>query len=669
MILFLRLGQKYLKLLNKLEIYTIADLLYHIPFRYEDYSKIVTISEIEPNQAFTIKATVQNVENIYTRYRKRLTKAKVKDQSGELELIWFNSHYIKKALTIGEQYYFSGKSSYSKGKRNVIAPVFETVRNNSVNTARLVPVYKETRGISSKWIRSKINAVTTKLEKTYELRDPLPKKIKKDEDFLSLTEALSKIHFPKDMHDVELAKTRLAFDEMFIELLKVENRRDKWNFEYEGVKIDENVHRAKIERLIESLPFALTDTQKDALSSINDDLDSIHPMNRLLEGDVGSGKTIVAVVASYLAHLAGYKTLYMAPTEILAQQHYESYSKFLKDFDVDVKLVTGSKKAKISAKSNDIIIGTHAILYSKEEIQNVGLIVVDEQHRFGVEQRAKIVTMGTKDKKPNLLTMTATPIPRTLALTLYGDLDISVLDSVPNKDKKITTKVIPEDMRQKAYKWIKAKKEQAFIVCPFIEESSAESLENIKAAQKEYENLSTGIFSDLKVGLLHGKMKAKEKQQVMNDFKNKKYQVLVSTPVIEVGVDIPDATIMVIESAERYGLASLHQLRGRVGRGNKEGFCLLFMTSFSRPSYERLKNLERTDNGIELAELDMKTRGHGDVIGTMQHGFKQFKVANLNDTKTIEKAKKWAKKLYPNLHRYPELSKEVDMEYNKASSN
>jgi ATP-dependent DNA helicase RecG len=649
-------GPKYTKLLKSLNIVTLEDLLWHIPFRYDDYTNIQNINEVTEDKIVTVEAVLQNIENIYTKNRKRLTKGKVVDLTGTLEVVWFNQHYLIKSLKVGKKYTLRGKVQKFNSKLTLVAPTYENLDDGESKTkGKLLPVYNLTGGLSSKWIRTRINDVLNITNLADEPKEFLPSKTIKKQDLLGINEAINNIHFPKDENEIITAKKRLEFEELLIELLKVENRKHTWKENYEGVPINQTEHKGQITDLQESLPFKLTNSQNKVISEIFDDLATKAPMNRLLEGDVGSGKTIVAIFAAYLAHLSGYKTLYMAPTEILAKQHLETFEKFLGPLGINIELKTGSSKTS----PGSIIIGTHALLYDKAGYSNVGLIIIDEQHRFGVEQRAKILKMGTGDKVPNLLTMTATPIPRTLALTLYGDLDLSVLDEVPNIGKKITTKVVTDKYRETIFNWIKSGGEQTFVVCPFIEESGSEMLENVKAAQKEYENLKNGVFSDVSVGLLHGRMKSDEKQKVMQDFREGIYRVLVSTPVVEVGVDIPDAVVMVIESAERYGLASLHQLRGRVGRGHKQGHCFLFMSGYSKKAYARLKNLENIDSGLLLAEIDMEFRGRGDVFGTMQHGIKQFKVANINDLGLLEKVKLEAQELYTEINEYPLLKQKV----------
>lgn len=615
------IGPKYQKLLEKLDIFTIEDLLYHLPFRYEDYSNVKSISELAEGDVVTVKGVLGPVENIYTKYGKRLTKGKILDHTGELDIVWFNQQWIKKTLNTGKNYAVSGKVGTSNNKLCFISPETEQLYNDkeqkiqTINTGRLVPIYPETYGVSSKWIRGKIFFL---LNSDLDLKEFLPKEIIETKNFKEVDEALQEVHFPDSEIQASKCKQRFAFEELFIELLNVEKRKGEWEKNYKAHEFKS--FKKEIDDMINSLPFKLTDSQKNALNEILSDLQSTTPMNRLLEGDVGTGKTVLAIIASYLAHLNNKKVLYMAPTEILASQHFETFKKLLKNTSLKVDLETGGRRK--DSDGWDILIGTHSLLFTSKKYSDVGLIIIDEQHRFGVEQRGKIVDLIQGKEKPHLLTMTATPIPRTLALTLYGDLTLSVLRDFPFKQRKILTKVVPERQRNVAYEWIKNKNEPTFIVCPLIGESESDVLENVKSAKVEFENLSNGVFKGIKMGLLHGKMKSKEKEEVVQKFKNGEIKVLVSTPVIEVGIDVPDATTIVIESAERYGLASLHQLRGRVGRAEKEGYCFAFMSNNSRDAYKRLKYLEQLDRGIDLAEKDLEIRGQGDIFGTMQHGFK-----------------------------------------------
>jgi ATP-dependent DNA helicase RecG len=408
--------------------------------------------------------------------------------------------------------------------------------------------------------------------------------------------------------------------------------------------------------LIKKLPFDLTGAQKRSVEEILNDLTAQKPMNRLLEGEVGSGKTVVGAIAMYVAHLNGFQSAFMAPTEILAQQHFKTISELLSPFKVKVELVTGTTKKP----SNDfnVLIGTHALVYKKVKFKKLGLVIVDEQQRFGVEQRSMIKEKG---KNVHLLTMTATPIPRTVALTIYGDLDLSILDQMPVGRKIVKTWLVPPEKRTGAYDWIKKQimenKTQVFIVCPFIEES--ETMVTVKAATKEFERLKNEVFPDLKLGLLHGKLKVKEKTEILKVFRDKKIDILVSTPVVEVGIDIPNATVMLIEEADRFGLAQLHQLRGRVGRSDKQSYCLLFTSSKNEITIERLKAMETLYSGAELAELDLKLRGPGQIFGTSQHGRQVLKVASFSDFALIEKTKREATKVFAKIDKYPQLLKKT----------
>lgn len=648
-----KIGPKFKKLLENLDILTVENLLYHFPFRYEDLSNIKPIAELEPGETVTVRGKLEKIENIFTKNRKRLTMAQISDMTGTIEAIWFNQHWLKKSMRVGEEYQFSGKADKFNNKLSLISPEHE-LGANSLHTGRLVPIYPETAGISSKYLRTRINDVLCR-EKNFE--EFLPKITLIKHKLESLDKALRTIHFPDSLIEANLARRRFEFEELFMELIKVEMRKNEWNNNLKGCSLEKIKLKEKLNDYIHILPFKLTDSQKEAVDETLQDMTHEHPMNRLLEGDVGTGKTVVAIIAAYFTYLNGYKTVYMAPTEILANQHYETFNKLLASTGLKIFLMTGNRKDE--GTGWDVLIGTHALLYGNKKYEKTGLIVIDEQHRFGVEQRARLLDFGNDGAVPHLLTMTATPIPRTLALTLFGDLSISTLKTAPNIGKKITTKVVPSGQRQEAYELIKKKGEPTFIVCPLIEESESTSLENVKAAEVEYETLRKGVFAGTTVGLLHGRMKPKEKQEIMQKFKNGEIKILVSTPVIEVGIDVPEATIMVIESAERYGLASLHQLRGRVGRGDKPGICLVFMSNNSRAGYERLKNLEKISNGMELAEIDMKNRGQGDIYGIMQHGFRTFKVADINNLRMLEAAKKEAQDILIELDRYPLLKEKL----------
>ncbi len=658
-----KVGPKYERLLEKLEIKTLEDLLYHFPFRYEDYSKKVAVGQAKVNEAVSITGLLDKVTNIVTPYGKRITVASLADSTGTISLIWFNQHYLKTILRENKTYTVSGRIALYKNKKCIFSPEFEEGEGGA-QTGRLISIYPETAGISSKWLRSRNNDILSQLRAAASKQENfefLPEQLLTAKKLPTLLDALKKMHFPQTKIDAEIAKERFAFEEVFLELLKVEKRKRDWQKEKNGCKILYEPFKTKIQALIESLPFKLTPTQQTALDNIISDLQDEGPMNRLLEGDVGSGKTIVSLIVAYLTYLNGYKTILMAPTELLANQHFETFKAFLtQSFEPNINIIQ-----KTNAKNTDltqdfhIAIGTHALLYSNQNINKLGLVIIDEQHRFGVEQRTLLLNMSGESTVPNMLSMTATPIPRTLSLTIYGDLDISVLKPHTKKGRKIQTKVIREEDREKLYRWIKNQNQQTFIVCPFISQSANEDFENIKAAEKEFKELQKILPPD-KMRLIHGKIRPKEKQKSIEEFRSGQINYLISTPVIEVGIDIPDASIMVIESAERYGLASLHQLRGRVGRLGQQGYCFLVYTGSSQKSRERLKHMETCDDGMELAELDLKMRGQGDIFGTMQSGIKNFKVASIFDTELLENAKLEAQKYIDLLDNYPALKEKIE---------
>ncbi|MCL5439252.1 MAG: ATP-dependent DNA helicase RecG, partial [Patescibacteria group bacterium] len=571
----------------------------------------------------------------------------------------------------------SGKIEKNLNKLILRSPDYEVLQSSTgnyisetIHTARLVPVYPETRGISSKWLRRQVYKILNSVT----LVDYIPDSIIKNNHLINFGDAIHRIHFPKKMNDVRDAKKRLEFDELFLLQLSAARRKKEWEKNLIGNKF--NVDRKRLDEFINKLPFELTNAQKKAVEEILTDLKNEKPMNRLLEGDVGSGKTVVAAITMYVAYLNGFQSVLMAPTEILAEQHYKTISDLLSSFEVRISLVTGSKRPKIknqelrikkhaslfmihnSKMSFDILIGTHAVLSKKIKFEKLGLVVIDEQQRFGVEQRAIIRTKG---KNPHFLTMTATPIPRTVALTLYGDLDLSYLDEMPKGRKKITTWLVPKTKREGAYNWIKEQvdknKSQVFIVCPFIEES--ESLVTVKAATKEFERLKKEIFKKYNLGLLHGKLKANEKDEILKKFRDKKIDILVSTPVVEVGIDIPNATVMMVEGAERFGLAQLHQLRGRVGRGDKKSYCLLFTEIKGENVVRRLKALETLYDGAKLSEMDLKFRGPGEIYGTLQHGIPMLKIASFSDIELIKKTKQEAEKIFCELSKYPKLEEKL----------
>lgn len=663
------IGPSFINRLQKLDLNTLEDLIYHFPSRYEDFSNVSKLSDVKVGDKVTIKGEVWQIKNAYTKFRKVITKALINDGSATIELVWFNQPYLTKAIKVGDRLNVAGEVSKFAGKLSIVSPDYEKA-DRLVHTGRLVPIYPETYGVSSKWLRNQISKILPLAIK--QIEDYLPQQIK--DNMLSLAEAITKIHFPPSRWEAEKARKRLGFDELFLINLATNQTRSKWQQKtlIETWKFTES----DLNHFIKSLPFELTNAQKRVLSEIMADLKKPHPMNRLLQGEVGSGKTVVAAAIVYLAQLNGFQSLLMAPTEILAWQHYETLKKLLEPLELSIGLYTGSRKftkiknsrfatfvdagarrAKLKIQNfiPDVIVGTHALLSDKIKPDKLGLVIIDEQHRFGVEQRTLLRAKGSA---PHLLTMTATPIPRTVSLTIYGDLDISVIDEMPKGRQPVLTYLVPEEKRADAYKFIEKKakeKNQVYIITPLIEESETQA--SAKAAKVEFERLQK-VFPDLKHGLLHGRMKSKDKEQVINQFKSNQIDILVSTSVVEVGVDIPNATIMLIEGAQRFGLAALHQLRGRVGRGGKESFCLLFSDSNLPEENRRLKQMEKIDNGLRLAELDLKIRGAGSIFGYSQHGRFDLKVAKLTDLPLIEKTKSAASKILaenPSLDKYPLL--------------
>ncbi|MEK7572964.1 MAG: ATP-dependent DNA helicase RecG [Patescibacteria group bacterium] len=647
--------KRYSSRLEKLGIFTLKDFLYHVPFRYEDYSLISKIGQIQAGEVVTIQGEVIEIKNDYARRFRTLQKAKVKDKTGEIDIIWFNQPFIPKTISTGDKISLSGKVKINLGKKILESPDYEILNGETIHTGRLVPVYPETRGVSSKWLRRQAYKILN--DNKNNLTEYVPLEILKKQNLLDFKNALNQIHFPDSFGNEKKARERLSFDELLLLQLHGLVKRKDWEKKTATNKFKISKHKDEIENLLESLPFELTNAQKKALEEILKDLKSDKPMNRLLEGDVGSGKTVVAAIAMYISHLNGYQSVIMAPTEILANQHFQTIHKLLSKLKIKTAIATSGKK--INLDKFDILVGTHAILSEKINFDNLGLVVIDEQQRFGVKQRSIIRSKG---KSPHLLTMTATPIPRTVALTLYGDLDVSFLDEMPLGRKTVKTWLTPEKKRTGAYNWIEKEitknKTQAFIICPFIEES--ETMTTVKAAAKEFERLKQDTFPKLKLALLHGKLKSKEKEKILADFKNRKYDILVATPVVEVGIDIPNATIMLIEASERFGLSQLHQLRGRVGRNDMQSYCLLFTESKNAKTLQRLRGMEKIHIGAELAELDLKLRGPGEIYGTSQHGVKSLRIASFSDFSLIEKARKQAEDIFPRLKDYPKLLEKVN---------
>ncbi|TSC83921.1 MAG: ATP-dependent DNA helicase RecG [Parcubacteria group bacterium Gr01-1014_13] len=666
-------GKKTFKKFEYLGVKTAKDLLYYFPFRYEDYRKIVPIAQLQAGELVTICGQVELIASKKSfRSRKTITEALVSDKSGSVRIVWFNQPFITKNIHVGDILYLSGKAQADMLGPKLTSPIYEKYKKEgSTHTARLVPIYPTTHGLTQKQIRFLISHVMGLAAK---IKEWLPANILEQADLIPFSSALYGIHFPTDDNDLKLSTDRLKFDELFLIQLRAElARQEKSTLQAPPISFKED----KIKEFVSSLPFTLTKSQKISAWEILQDIAKTKPMNRLVSGDVGSGKTVVAAIAIYNAFLNGYQAAMMAPTEILAQQHYQSLQKLFSKLNIRVGLLTGSQtgklKKEIVADINDgkidVVVGTHALLVENVSFYKLGLVVVDEQHRFGVEQRKLIKQKGLG---AHFLSMTATPIPRSLALMIYGDLDVSIINEMPPGRKKIITKMVEPAKREKAYQFIHDQVKlgrQVFVICSLIEQKDEAEIEIInysanptnekKSVLSEYEKLSQKVFPDLKVGYLHGKLKPTEKDKVMDEFKNKKIDILVSTSVVEVGVDIPNASVMMIEGAESFGLAQLHQFRGRVGRSSHQSYCLLFSSSSSQKSSERLKYFESNSDGFKLAQKDLEIRGPGEVYGTEQSGEMNLRLAKLSDRELINKAREAAKTIVLNPDKYSQVMKIV----------
>lgn len=681
------IGQTTAKNLKKLDIHTIEDLLYYLPFRYEDYTHTTPISQLQSDSTANIIGAIELIQNKKSaRKRMNITEALINDGTDSLKVIWFNQPFITKNLNTGDKISLAGKIEDDYGNLMMSSPVYEKANKNKlIHTRGLIPVYHLTGNITQKQIRYLISRV---LFLTKTIKDWLPPEAEQafnsEVSLLSLGEALYKIHSPIDKTDIENSRTRLAFDELFLLHTKAQLiKKDMRNSRAEPIQFKEKATK----EFVDSLPFQLTNAQRKASWEILQDLEKEHPMSRLLEGDVGSGKTIVAAIAMLnVGYEQKKQSVLMAPTEVLADQHFQSLTKLLKDFDLNLGLFTRSNKltnkeeggkkttknkllASIKNRDIDIIIGTHALIQENIEFNNLNLAIIDEQHRFGVEQRKSLLARsGNTRTMPHLLSMTATPIPRSLALAIFGDLDISIIDEMPAGRKPIITKIVPADKRKQAYDFIRPrlqKGKQAFVICPLIE--SSPKLE-VKSVEEEYKKLAKEVFPEQNIGIMHGKLKPRDKEKVMRDFLDEKYQMLVSTSVVEVGVDAPNATIMIIEGAERFGLSQLHQFRGRVGRGEHQSYCFLFTESKGEKAQQRLQGLVDHQDGFTLSKMDLKLRGSGDMYGTAQKGFPQFQVASLFDYDLMKKAQNAAKVIIendPDLKKYPALAGKIEEEKQK----
>jgi ATP-dependent DNA helicase RecG len=646
-------GPKNAESLERLGMRTLGDMLYNFPRRYEDYTLLKPIQSLMYGEAVTVIGSVQNIHSRPIRGGKQsIIEVILNDGTGALRIAFFNQPWLMNRFKQGDMISVSGKVDQYLGRIVMNSPDWEYVEMENLHTNRIVPIYSLTERITQKWLRNQMKQVVAYWAPA--VVDALPDSIKRDAGLVPLGEALTEVHFPDSQEKLKQARERLAFDEIFYLQMGVLRQKRDWQ------AVEGRRFAASDEWLgarLEALPFALTSAQKNALDDIRRDLDSGKPMNRLLQGDVGSGKTVIAALSAGMVVSNGAQAAVMAPTSILAEQHYRNFLDLLAGENGllprdEIRLLVGSTpesgkeaiRQGLADGSVKIVIGTHAVIEPDVQFKDLQFVVIDEQHRFGVEQRAELRSKGTN---PHLLVMTATPIPRSLALTVFGDLDISVMDEMPAGRQPIATHVLRPQERERAYTMIRAQVKngsQAFIVYPLIDES--EKI-NVRAAVDDFETLSKDVFPDLKLGLLHGRMRPGEKDEVMYKFRDKEFDILVSTTVIEVGVDVPNSTLMLIEGADRFGLAQLHQLRGRVGRGSAQSTCLLIPTHEDATENERLQAMATTNNGFELADLDLKLRGPGEFLGTRQAGFaSSLKMASITDVALIEKAREQAKILF-----------------------
>lgn len=642
------IGEARAKLLNKLGIFTVEDIITYFPRGHEDRSRLKKINELEDGEACAFEGIIAS-KVTERKFRKGLSlyKVLIKDETGSITATWFNQHYIGKVLRIGESFVFFGKIARKGGKLEVQGPVYEKQDyGEAKNILRIVPVYPLTANLTQNTIRATIKSALEQVEG--KLNEFLPESVIKEYGLCDINYSMKQIHFPASEEDFKKARYRLVFEELFLLqlcLLSVKKtfEKDKKGIEFKKVP--------QMEEFITKLPFKLTNAQRKVFEEIERDMESCNVMNRLVQGDVGSGKTIVAVLALFKAVQNGYQGALMVPTEILAEQHYQSISELMERCGIKTALLTGSQTKKqkkevlegIKSGEIQILIGTHALIEDNIEFERLGLVITDEQHRFGVRQRS---LLSKKGEAPDTIVMTATPIPRTLALILYGDLDISIIDELPPGRKPVKTYAVDDSMRDRINNFIRkevSEGRQVYIVCPLVEDS--EEI-NAKSAVAHAQKIANEDFKDLRVGLIYGKMKAKDKEEVMKKFVEGEIDILVSTTVIEVGVNVPNASIMVIENAERFGLAQLHQLRGRVGRGQHQSYCILYNEGRTEVCRERMKIMQKTNDGFIISEKDLELRGPGEFFGTRQHGIPELKIANLySDIDILKKAQEAAIKL------------------------
>ncbi len=657
-----RVGSQRARQLAALGVTTVRDLLYLVPRRYADYSSVIPIGKlgrlIRPGEdvTCTVIGEVARVDVRETHSGRRYVAVELRDDTGMIPVVWFNPH-VARQLEVGQRIAVSGRLEGNGPYVRFRNPEWEPADAELSSAGRIVPIYPLTQGLYQRQLRrltrSALDAALPRLS------DPLPERIRQRFDLPELTWALEQVHYPESLAAAEQARRRLAFDEFFVLQLGLVQRRLAWQAQA-GTAIP--IDRDFLARFLASLPFQLTAAQRRALDEILADLARPHPMSRLLQGDVGSGKTVVAAAAAVLVHRAGYQAAILAPTEILAEQHFRTLTRLYRALTGQdrplVALLTGSTPerdrgpilAGLASGQVSIVVGTHALLEERVQFRNLALAVIDEQHRFGVLQRH---ALRSKGNNPHVLVMTATPIPRSLALVLHGDLDLSVIDELPPGRQPVKTFVVPGRRRAQAYQFVRREVEkghQAFVICPLVDESEAIEA---RAATAEYERLRCEVFPDLRLGLLHGRMSPREKDEVMTRFRDGEIDILVSTAVVEVGIDVPNATVILIEGAERFGLAQLHQFRGRVGRGNAPSFCLLVSDAESETARQRLEAVASTTDGFRLAEIDLELRGPGEFLGTRQSGLPNLRFATLADLPTLQAARRAAEEL---LARDPTLS-------------
>ena len=683
-------AKRFLPKLEKLGLSTVRDLLWHIPSRYIDFSHIYQIKDLKPEVEATVRGIIQSINTryIWRNRRMTITNAVVSDETGSIEIVWFNQPYLTQTLKQDKEINIAGIATLRNNKLLFTNPAYELITSGGTtkHTGRIVPIYPETKGLTSKGIRYLIQIIFDTLPPVAET---LPETVLEAASLPDINTALHRIHFPKTQKDITAARKRFAFEELF--LLQLHNLLQRMQLASQQSPII-SVTESEMHNLTARLPFNLTASQQEALNDITRDIGRSQPMNRFLQGDVGSGKTIVAALAAIASATHGYQITFMVPTSILAQQHYKTLLKFFSYFEGGIGLLTNAdarmyygensttdttKKKLTDAIENGtlkIIIGTHALIQKNITFSNLGLIIIDEQHRFGVNQRAALTKSGSTT--PHFLSMSATPIPRTLSLTIFGDLDISLITELPKNRKPVTTKVVDPNKRQAAYIFIKQQVRdgrQVFVVCPRItapEHSDTDTLDarkrtwlEVRNVEEEYEKLSRTIFPNLRIAMLHGKLNAEEKNEIMKQFTQGNIDILVSTSVIEVGIDVPNATIMMIEGAERFGLAQLYQFRGRVGRGEHQSYCLLFTDTHTPATHARLASVARAKNGFELAEEDLKLRGPGEFLGSSQTGMPDIAMQALQNPEFIKDARNAAQVIVHKdrtLTIYPKLKERLE---------